>query len=152
VVIDVYQHAALPDAVTNLAETLVAGGIHGHHAVELHAAARRADETAGVKERVLGRHGILVPAHHLLPQFAQGQGDGKLGADAVAIRPDVADDAEGAAAFDGLKNTLKGFGGHFHDSGSVCSSSSMISRTRFPRSIESSIWKRMWGVYFSTTA
>ena len=47
-----------------------------------------------VEEAVFLRHGVLVPAHDLLAFGAQGEREAELGADAIAVGPHVADDAD----------------------------------------------------------
>ena len=56
------------------------------------------EQAVGVEKFVFLRDGILVPAGDFFPFVLQGQREAELRADAIAIGPDVADNAKSFVA------------------------------------------------------
>jgi len=134
------------------AQALEGGAIGANEQIEVSRAGGFLQEVIGVQKGVLLRHGVLVPAEDVLAQFAQGQAQADLGADAIAIGADVAGDAYGLALTDGFNDAVNDFGMRFHASGEDFSNSSMMRRILSPRSMDLSRTKRRWGVYLRMTA
>src|SRR5262249_34341334 len=91
----------------------------------------------------------LVPDGDFLAGVVEGEGQPELGADAIAIGPNVADDADRFAVANRLHDSPNDA---LHSETGDFSSSSIIWRTRLPRATDSSTTNRSWGVYFRTTA
>ena len=102
------------DALADRAQALEAGAVGGDHAVEFQAALRLLEQAVGVEKLVFLRDGILVPADDLLAFVLQRQRQAELRADAIAVRPDVADDAKGLALADGVEDAVNDFRMTFH--------------------------------------
>src|SRR5688572_1722674 len=149
--VDVDEHLSLTDAITHLAEALEAGAVSGDDAVEFPAWGGEFEELLRVEKVELGRHGILVPAGHLLAFVFQRQREAELGTDAIAIRTNVADDTDRLAVANGLNDFLND-AGRLHASEGDCSSSSSNCKMRSPRVTDSSTRKRRCGVYLRITA
>ena len=160
VMVNVDENFPVGDALAGLAEPLETRAVGGDDAVEFLAALRFLKQAVGVEKFVFLRDGILVPADDFFAFVLQRQREAELRADAVAVRPDVADDAKSFVLADDFENPVNDFGIAFHDSsvdglslsnGAVFSSSSMICSTRLPRTMESSKTNFSVGVYFKTT-
>jgi hypothetical protein len=77
------------------AQALQTCGVGGDDAVELQIRFGLFDQPVQIEEAVLLRDWILVPARDLLAFAPKRERQGELRADAIAIGPDVADDAQG---------------------------------------------------------
>ena len=104
------------------------------------------------------RNRIFIPHRDFFAFVTQSEREAKLGADAVAVRADMADDAKSFVFLDDVENAINDLGMLFHDSlvgplsvGEGFSNSSRIWRTRLPRTMESSTRNFNVGVYFKTT-
>src|SRR6266516_543688 len=151
VVIDVDERLSVCDAVARYAQALEAGTVGGHDAIELAARVGQFEEFLRVEEGQFRGDGMFVPTNHVLAFVLQSQRQAELGADAIAIGPDVADDTDRVTFPDGLGD-LQDDAGRLHASDAGRSNSSMSCKTRLPRSKESSTTKRRWGMYLRITA
>ena len=68
------------------------------------------EQALGVKELEFLRHGILIPDGDFFAFVAQRQGEAELRADAIAVGPDMADDAKRAVGADGFDDAVNDFG------------------------------------------
>src|SRR5262249_13386535 len=109
----------------------------------------------GVEKFIFVRNGIFVPARDFFPVVAQRNRQRELRADAIAVGADVPDDAERFVLADNLEDAVDDFRVRLHFSSPfpdwARSSSSMICKTRLPRTMESSKTNLSVGVYLSTT-
>ena len=74
------------------------------------AAFRLLEQAVGIHEFIFLRNGVLVPAADFFAFVSQRQREAELRADAIAVGPDVADDAKGFALADDLKNPVNDLG------------------------------------------
>ena len=143
--VDVDEELAVLNAFADFAQPLEAGAVGGDDAVELLAASGFLQKSVGIqKAQLVGKRSSFQQAT-FLPWFLQGEGQAELGADAIAIGPDMADDANGLAVANAVENAIDDFRAGISCAGGdqeFFSSSSMISSTRLPRSTESSMTKR----------
>ena len=95
--VNVDEHFPVGDALAGLAQPLEARAVGGDDAVEFLAALRLLKQAVGIEKFVFLRNGILVPADDFFAFVSQRQRQAELRADAIAVRPDVADDAKGFA-------------------------------------------------------
>ncbi|MFM1944166.1 MAG: hypothetical protein RI897_3148 [Verrucomicrobiota bacterium] len=104
---------------------------------------RLAHEAFGGEEGELCGHGVLVPAFDLFALGLEGEGEGELGTDTIAIRSDVADDTETLERCDRVEDTIEGITTGTHGLGlsEERSISSSMERIRLPRSTEVSSLK-----------
>ena len=151
-VVDVDQHFAVLGGFANFAEPFETGGVRRNDTVEPPAGRRRLDQILRVEERELLRHAVFVPADDSFALALERERQAELGADAIAVRTNVARDANGFAPGDAFKNPVDDPGMGFHEGGWDRSISSRISNTRLPRSTDTSSSNRSLGVYLRTTA
>src|SRR3954465_9456430 len=144
--IDIDEELALLNGGTDGPTALEAGAIGGDNQIEFFAGLGLVEEFFGVHEGQLAGQNVLVPAGDFLALVLQGHGEAELGADAIAIGPDVAHHTNGFALADGVQNPLDQAGGFHELVGDCFSSSSIMARTLFPRATESSMTKRNCGV------
>ena len=116
--IDVDEKLALLDAGGDVAESLEAGAVGGDDEIELFATFGFRNETFAVEETEFGRNGILIPDSDAFAFSAQGESEAELGADAIAIGANVADDADGAARGDVFEDALDDLRARLHSVGS----------------------------------
>src|SRR5690348_3712775 len=159
VVVDVDETVPPGNTGPHLAQSLETGGVGRNDAVELQPRLGLLNDMIRVEEFIFLRDGVLVPAHHLLALVLERQAQAQLRTDAIAIGTDVADDAEGFAFSNLIDNSIHDGKARFHFRhgysvvlGLDFSSSSIICRTRLPRTTESSMINFRVGVYFRTTA
>jgi hypothetical protein len=103
------ENFPLGNALAGLPEPLKAGAVGGNDTVKFQAALRLLEQAVGIKKFVLLRDGILVPANDLFALVLQHQRQPKLGANAIAIRPDVSDNAKGFVLADDFENAIYDF-------------------------------------------
>ena len=146
VMINVDQHLAVGDVLAHGSQPFVAGRVGGDHRVKRPPRPGLFEDLVRIEKAQFRRHRILVPANDILAAVDQGQGQTELGADAVAVRSQMADDADALQGPDGvddpaddLRRRLHSFGRSF----SICSSRAI---TRSPSTMESSITNRRVGV------
>ena len=151
VVVDVDKKLTVLDAFTDRAKPFKAGAVRRNHAIEPPSRFGRLEQMVGFQKAKFARERVLVLADDFLALMLQGHRQAKLRADAIAVRPDVSDHTDGLAATDSLENALNNSRG-LHVAGAFRSNSAMMSSTRLPRSMESSMTKRSCGVYFKMTA
>src|SRR5687767_11465162 len=151
-VVDVDEDFSFLDGGSTFAQTFETCAIGGDNTVKFFAAMRPRHQAVGIEKSQFVGNRILVPAGDFLSFVLEGVSNGKLGADAIAIGPDMADDAKRFVFANFLDNAADDLGGGFHSGGEGLSSSSRISSTRLPRSIESSMINLSAGVYLRTTA
>src|ERR1700719_1141694 len=108
------EQFALGDGRGHRAKALEAGGIGSDDAIEFGAAPGFLKKLVGIKELILLRNDIFVPAHDLLSFIPQGQREAELRADAVAVGTDMADDAKRAVATNSFDDAVNDFGVGFH--------------------------------------
>jgi hypothetical protein len=75
---------------------------------------RLLEQSVGIEKFIFLRDGILVPANDLFALALQHERQSKLGADAVAIGPDMPDNAKGFVLADDCKNAVNDFRVTFH--------------------------------------
>ncbi len=92
--VNVDENFPVGDALASFAEPLEARAIRRDDAVEFLAALRFLKQAVGVEKFVFLRNGILVPDRHFFALVPQRQRQAELRADAIAIRPDMADNAK----------------------------------------------------------
>src|SRR6185503_14025908 len=92
VVIDVDELLAIRNQGADGAEALKARAIRGDDAVKFLAAFGFLKKGIRIEEREFLRHAVFVPDGDFLALIFQREGEAELGAHAIAIRPDVADD------------------------------------------------------------
>ena len=80
------------------------------YAVEVQSLFRFLQDAVRIEELVFLRHDVLVPANDFFAFIAQRQGEAKLGADAIAIGPNVADDAKGATVANAVEDAIDELG------------------------------------------
>jgi len=151
--VDVDEKFAGLNMIGHRSQALIRGRINGDDTIKCSVGWFRGfQKTLGIHELEFGWGGILIPATHIQSLRLQGECQCQLRANAVSIRPDVADNTELLHALDGFKNLEDGFGCLLHVSRSpLCSISSMMSSTLFPIAMESSNVKRTRGEYLSCT-
>src|SRR6185369_9916780 len=149
--VDLDEEFAVLNAFADLAQPLEAGAVGGNDAIKMAIAPGWLQKFFRVQKSQLVGKRILVPADHLLALVFQGHGQCEFGADAIAVGPDMAGDADGLAVPNAREDAFDDFRRRPHSGGDVLSISSMILSTRLPRSMESSTTKRNCGVYLSTT-
>ena len=94
--VDVDEESAVRDVVGDAAEAVQGGAVGRDDDIELVPRGGLAEAAVRIEEAELRRDGILIPDGDFLPGSFEREGQSKLGADAIAIGPDVADDADGA--------------------------------------------------------
>ena len=109
VVINVDENFAIADAFADLAEAVEAGAIGGDDAVEFFAVLRLVEQSFGIEKFVFLRDGVLVPDGDFFAGVAKGEGEGDLGANAIAIGAHVADDAKGAVFANDFEDAINDF-------------------------------------------
>ena len=114
VMINVDELLAIGDARACVAEAFEAGAIGGDDAIKFLAAFRLLKEVVGIEEGKFLGHRILVPDGDLFSLVFDREGEAELGTDAIAIRPDVAEDAESAVAADFFDDPVDDFGVALH--------------------------------------
>src|SRR6266571_3839401 len=102
------------------------------------------------QEGILFEHAVFIPDTNVLAKLLKRESERELAAERVTVRANVTQNREALIAAQDLadffergvahSSSLRGF-----------SISRRISRTRAPRSMESSRWKTRCGVYFKTT-
>jgi hypothetical protein len=138
VVVYVDEVAVLRGGFADGAEALEAGAVGGDDEVELLAGLGLLHEAGRNHKAEFRRDGVLIPDGDLLALVLKREGEADLGADAITIRADVADDADGLRAPDGGEDFVEDVDVAGHFGGSVFSSSSRMERMRLPRSTLSS--------------
>ena len=103
------------------AEALEAGAIRGNDTVEFQTVPRLLEIAIAIEKPVFLRHPVLVPARNLFALGPQRQGQAELRADAIAVGPDMAQDANGPAGADGFEDSVNDFRVALHHS--ICRSS-----------------------------
>src|SRR5690606_33499669 len=68
----------------------------------------------GIKKPVFLRHGVLIPAANLLALRAQGEGQGELRSDAIAVGSHVTNDTDRLCLANRGQNTVNDLGMGFH--------------------------------------
>ena len=109
VMIDVDELFAIRDARAHGAKTLEAGAIGGDDAVKFLTAFGFLVKAVGVEKGKFLGHAVLVPHGDFFARGFQREREAELGADAIAIRPDVADDAKGLVLADFFENAVDDF-------------------------------------------
>ena len=117
VMVYVDQQLSSSNATPDFPQAFETGRVRSDYAIELLAWLGLLEQVVGVEEFIFLRNGIFVPANRLLALIAQGQGDTQLGADAVAIRADMANHAKGAATAQFLDDFIDDFGMGLHGKG-----------------------------------
>ena len=157
--INVDEDFAIFYVIADRAQPLVARAVGGDDAVEFFTAFRFFNQVVADEKFIFQRNGILIPDRDAFTFVAQRERKAELRADAIAVRPHMADDAKSFIFADDLKNAINDFWITFHkgssvgplSTGEVFSSSSRICSTRLPRTMESSTMNFSVGVNFSTT-
>jgi hypothetical protein len=114
VVVNINDEFASGDPPAYSAKAIKTRGIGCDDTVKFQTSFRFLKNVVRIEEFVFLRHGVLVPANHLFAFLAQRQCQPQLGADAVAIRSDVAGDAKRAAVPDGFQDAVDDFWVVFH--------------------------------------
>jgi len=114
VVIDVDEELAVGNAGTDFPKPLEAGGVSGDDAIEFLAAFWLLERMVAVEEFIFLRVAIFVPAKNLFAFVAQGEAESKLRANAIAIRPDMAHDANGPALANAVEDAINDFRVRLH--------------------------------------
>ena len=109
VMIDVDELFAIRDARAHGAKTLETGAIGGDDAVKFLAAFGFLKKGIRIEEREFLRHAVFVPDGDFFALVFQREGEAELGADAIAIGPNVADDAKGLVLADFFENAVDDF-------------------------------------------
>jgi len=112
--VDVDEHLPIVDAWPNGSQPLKAGGIGSNNAVETLTPLGLLDDMIRIQKPVFLRATIFVPTNNLLTLGAQGQGKTQLGTNAVAVRTDMAYDAESPAIANAVDDTVDDFGMGLH--------------------------------------
>src|SRR5665213_3090809 len=119
VMVNVDENFPVADAFANLAEPLEAGAVGGDDAVEFFAALRFFNQPVAGEKFIFQRDGVLVPDGDVFAFVLQRERQSELRTDAVAVRPDMADDAKGLVFADDFENPVYDFGIIFHGSNSI---------------------------------
>ncbi len=152
VMVDVDEAFAPGNGRPGDTQALEGGAIGGDNQIKLVAVGGLLEDVMRIQKRVFLRHHIFVPTNHVLSLLAQRQREADLGADAIAVGPDMAGDTNRLAGGYRLEDAIDDLGSGFHEEDEGFSNSSRSWRTRLPRSIDSSRIKRRCGVYLRTTA
>jgi hypothetical protein len=112
--VDVDEHFAVGDAFAGAAQALEARTIGGDDAIEFAAAARFLEQTLRIKKSVFLRDRIFVPTNDPLAFIAQRMSEAQLRADAIAVGPDMADNADRFAPAENFENSVNDLGITFH--------------------------------------
>jgi hypothetical protein len=114
VVVNVDENFPLRNASAGLAQPLEAGAVYGNDTIEFETTPRLLEQSVGVQKFVFLRDRVLVPANDFFAFVLQRQRQPELRADAIAIGPDMADDADGFAPANGVENAVNDFRVTFH--------------------------------------
>lgn len=114
VMVNIDELLAIGDAGTDGPETFKARAIRGDDAVKFLAAFWLLEEAFGIEEGEFLGHRVLVPDGDFFPLAFESEGKAELGTDAIAIRPDMADDAKSAMVADFFEDPVDGFGVTLH--------------------------------------
>src|SRR5205085_7173179 len=98
-------------------------------------AERRLKELSAGEKAIFLQEAVLVSNHNFLPELRQGKAEAELTAESVTVGPNMAEDGE---ALPGTENRADLVEAGLAHSFSGVSISWRISKTRAPRSIESS--------------
>src|SRR5688572_5502026 len=112
--VNVDERLAAGDERTHSAESLETGAVGGDDAVKFHPRFWLLDDTVPIEEAVFLWDQVLIPADGFFALIAEREGQTQLRADAVAVGPDVADDANRATFANGVENALDYFRILFH--------------------------------------
>jgi len=155
--VNVDENFPVADALASFAEALKTRAIGRDDTVKFLSASGFLEQAVGVEKFQFLRNGVLIPANDLFAFVLEREGEAELRTDAIAVGPDVADDAKCFVLVDGFENAVNDFRVIFHGcsfgslpTGMDFSSSSMICSTRLPRTMESSKTNFNAGVYFKT--
>src|SRR5262245_55897322 len=112
--VDVDQQIAILNALLGVAESLQAGRVQSHNAVEVLPVARLFDELISIEEDQFFRNIVIVPTRDFLALVSQREGERQLGADTIPVWPDVSHDANGFALPDALEDAANDPRSIFH--------------------------------------
>jgi hypothetical protein len=112
--VDIDETLAMEDARTDFAQALKTGGVGGNDAIKLQPRFRFLDDVVRVEKLVFLRDTIFVPADNFLAFVLQRESQSELGADAIAVGPDMAHNAKGFALPNILKDSVYNLRVGFH--------------------------------------
>jgi hypothetical protein len=112
--VNVDEDLPVRDALAGLSQALEARAIGGDDTVEFHPGLRLLHETVAVEELVLLRQAVLVPANDLLAFVPEDQREAELRTRAIAVGPEVADNAKRFVFADDFEDAIKDFWITFH--------------------------------------
>jgi len=112
--VDVDELLAVHHAGADGPEAFKAGAIGRDDTVEFVAVLRFLEKGIGIEEREFLRHAVFIPDGDFFALVFERERKPELGADAIAIGPDVADDAEGFMLADFFDDPVDDFGMILH--------------------------------------
>src|ERR1017187_328992 len=112
--VNVDENFPVRDALADLSQALKARAIGGDDTVEFPAGFRLLKQSGGVEKFVFLRKEILVPADDFFAFVLERQREAELRTHAIAVGPEVADDAKGFAFADDIEHPINDFRITFH--------------------------------------
>ena len=112
--VDVDEEPPILDTMGDFTEALEARAIGRDHAVKFLSPPWRFQQLARIEECQFVGHGVLIPADDAFILREQGQRQTQLRTDTVAVRADVAGDADALAAVDRFEEAIHNLGVGFH--------------------------------------
>jgi hypothetical protein len=114
VMVNVDENFPVRDMFADPAKTLEARAIGGDDTVEFHPGLWLLKQSVGVEKFVFLRKGILVPTDDFFAFVLERQREAELRTHAIAVGPDVADDAKGFAFAEDVEDAINDFRITFH--------------------------------------
>jgi hypothetical protein len=112
--VNVDENFPVRDVLADPAKTLKARAIGGDDTVEFHPGLWLLHKAVPVEKLVFLRQAVLIPANDFFAFVLERQREAELRTHAIAVGPDVADDAKGFAFADRVQNAINDFRITFH--------------------------------------